>query len=150
MDLYSESERKIGAGVGVPTSLVSPPTWTIAKGVREMALALPRGGAVAAAAIVGSWSGTLEETGAVRRSVRLQLRLEGNRLVGTMTTNAGGIDLNAPLGDVKYAGEQLSFTLAGGQSSRRFQGRVKGTQLEGTIQAGTGAPTGRISLRYLE
>ena len=65
MDLYSDSERKIGAGVGVPTNLVSPPTWTIAKGMREMALALPRGGAVAAAAIVGSWSGTLEETGAV-------------------------------------------------------------------------------------
>ena len=150
MDLYADSERKIGAGVGVPTNLVSPPTWTIAKGMREMALALPRGGAVAAAAIVGSWSGTLEETGAVRRSVRLQLRLEGNRLVGTMTTNAGGIDMNAPLGDVRYAGEQLSFTLAGGQSSRRFQGRVNGTQLEGTIQAGAGAPTGRISLRYLE
>jgi hypothetical protein len=150
MDLYSDSERKIGAGVGVPTNLVSPPTWTVAKGMREMALALPRGGAVAAAAIVGSWSGTLEETGAVRRSVRLQLRLEGNRLVGSMTTNAGGIDMNAPLGDVKYAGEQLSFTLAGGQSPRRFQGRVNGTQLEGTIQAGAGAPTGRISLRYLE
>ena len=41
MDLYSESERKIGAGNGVPTSLVSPPTWSVAKAVREMALALP-------------------------------------------------------------------------------------------------------------
>jgi hypothetical protein len=150
MDLYAESERKIGAGAGVPTSLVSPPTWTIAKGVREMALALPRGGAVAAAAVVGNWSGTLEEAGAARRSVRLQLSLDGNRLVGTMTTNAGGIAMNAPLGDVKYAGGLLSFTLAGGQSPRRFQGRVNGTQLEGTIQAGAGAPTGRISLRYLE
>ena len=44
MDLYAESERKIGAGVGVPANLVSPPTWSIAKAVREMALALPRGG----------------------------------------------------------------------------------------------------------
>ncbi|MET0552339.1 MAG: IPT/TIG domain-containing protein [Vicinamibacteria bacterium] len=150
MDLYSESERKIGAGVGVPTNLVSPPTWTIAKGMREMALALPRGGAVAAAAIVGNWSGTLEEAGAAKRSVSLQLRLDGNRLVGTMTTNAGGLDMNAPLGDVKFTGGQLGFTLAGGQTPRRFQGRVNGTQLEGTIQAAAGAPTGRISLRYVE
>jgi hypothetical protein len=99
---------------------------------------------------VGSWSGTIEEAGSPERNVSLQLRLDGNRLVGSMTTNAGGIDMNAPLGDVKYTGGQLSFTLAGGQSARRFQGRVNGTQLEGTIQSGAGGPTGRISLRYLE
>jgi len=150
MDLYSESERKIGAGKGVPTSLVSPPTWSLAKAVREMALALPRGGAVAAATVVGSWSGTLEESGAPRRTVRLQLRLDGNRLIGNMTTNAGGLDMNASLTDVKFAGGVLSFTLAGGQAPRRFQGRVNGTQIDGTIQAGAGTPTGRISLRYLE
>lgn len=151
MDLYAESERKVGAGVGVPTSLVSPPTWTLAKGFREMALALPsRGGAVAAAAVVGSWNGTIEETGAPQRSVRMVLRLEGSRLVGSMTTNAGGIDMNAALGDVTYANGVLSFTMAGGQAPRRFQGRVNGTQLEGTLQAGAGAPTGRIRLRYLE
>lgn len=150
MDLYSESERKIGAGKGVPTSLVSPPTWTMAKGIREMALALPRGGAVAAATVVGNWSGTLEESGAPRRSVRLKLSLDGNRLIGDMTTNAGGLDMNAALADVKFSGGVLSFTLAGGQTPRRFQGRVNGTQLEGVIQAGAGAPSGRISLRYLE
>jgi hypothetical protein len=150
MDLYSESERKIGAGKGVPTSLVSPPTWTLAKEVREMALALPRGGAVAAATVVGNWSGTLEEAGAPRRAVRLQLRLDGSRLVGDMTTNAGRLDMNAALSDVRFAGGVLSFTLAGGQTPRRFQGRVNGTQLEGTIQAGAGAPSGRINLRYLE
>jgi FHA domain/IPT/TIG domain len=150
MDLYSESERKIGTGSGVPTSLVSPPTWSLAKAVREMALALPRGGVVAAATVVGSWSGTLEESGAPRRTVRLQLRLDGNRLIGNMTTNAGGLDMNASLTDVKFAGGVLSFTLAGGQTPRRFQGRVNGTQIEGTIQAGAGTPTGRISLRYLE
>jgi hypothetical protein len=150
MDLYSESERKIGAGSGVPTNLVSPPTWSMAKAVREMALALPRGGAQAAATVVGSWSGTLEESGAPRRSVRMQLRLDGNRLVGNMITNAGGLDMNASLTDVKFAGGVLSFTLAGGQAPRRFQGRVSGTQIEGTIQAGAGAPTGKISLRYVE
>jgi hypothetical protein len=150
MDLYSESERKIGAGSGVPTSLVSPPTWSLAKAVREMALALPRGGAVAAATVVGSWSGTLEESGAPRRAVRLQLRLDGNRLIGNMTTNAGGLDMNASLTDVKFSGGVLSFTLAGGQAPRRFQGRVNGTQIDGTIQAGAGTPAGRISLRYLE
>jgi hypothetical protein len=130
---------------------VSPPTWTLAKGFREMALALPsRGGAVAAAAVVGSWSGTIEETGAPERSVSLVLRLDGNRLAGTITTNAGGLDMNAALGDVTYANGVLSFTMAGGQAPRRFQGRVNGTQLEGTLQAGAGAPTGRIRLRYLE
>lgn len=150
MDLFSESERKIGAGNGVPTNLVSPPTWSTAKALREMALVLPRGGAQAAATVVGSWTGTLEETGAPRRSVRMQLRMDGNRLVGDMTTNAGGLDMNASLSDVKFSGGVLSFTLAGGQSPRRFQGRVNGTQLEGTIQAGAGTPTGRISLRYAE
>jgi hypothetical protein len=67
-----------------------------------------------------------------------------------MSTTMGGIAMNAPLRDITYANGMLSFTLAGGQAPRRVQGRVNGTQLEGTIQAAGGAPAGRVSLRYLE
>jgi hypothetical protein len=151
MDLFSEAERRLGTGNGVPTSLISPPTWTVAKAFREMALVLPtRGGAVAAAAVVGRWQGTLQETGEPSRALSLDLRLQGSTLVGTMTTNAGGIDLNSPLRDVTYANGVLSFTLLGGQTPRRVQGRVNGAQLEGTIQAAGGTSAGRVSLRYLE
>ena len=38
----------------------------------------------------------------------------------------------------------------GGQAPRRVQGKVNGTQLEGTIQGAGGDPAGRVSLRYLE
>jgi len=151
LDLFSEAERRLGRGQGVPTNLVSPPTWSIAKSFREMALVLPtRGGAVAAAAVAGRWQGTMEETGSPPRSLSLELRLQGSGLVGTMTTNAGGIDLNSPLRDVTYANGILSFTLLGGQTPRRVQGKVNGAQLEGVIQAAGGAPAGRVSLRYLE
>jgi hypothetical protein len=151
MDLFSEAERKLGRGKGVPTSLVSPPTWSVAKAFREMALVLPtRGGAVAAAAVAGRWQGTMQESGSPTRPLSLDLRLEGAALVGTMTTNVGGIAMNTPLRDVSYANGVLSFTLAGGHAPRRVQGRVNGAQLEGTIQAAGGAPAGRVSLRYLE
>ncbi len=151
LDLYSEAERKIGGGKGVPTNLVSPPTWTIAKAFREMALVLPtRGGAIASAAVAGRWQGTMQETGSPARPLSLDLRLDGANLVGTMSTRVGGIVMNTPLRDVAYAGGVLSFTLSGGQAPRKVQGKVNGTQLEGTIQAAGGAPAGRVSLRYLE
>jgi hypothetical protein len=151
MDLFSEAERRVGSGKGVPTQIVSPPSWQIAKAFREMALVLPtRGGAVAAATVAGRWQGTMQETGSPTRPLSLDLRLEGANLVGTMSTTMGGIAMNAPLRDITYANGMLSFTLAGGQAPRRVQGRVNGTQLEGTIQAAGGAPAGRVSLRYLE
>jgi hypothetical protein len=151
MDLFSETERQLGSGNGIPSRLVSPPTWTIAKAFREMALVLPtRGGAVAAAAVAGRWQGTMREEGAPPRALSLELRLDGAKLVGTITTNVGGINMNAPLRDVSYANGVLSFTMAGGQAPRRVQGKVDGAQLEGTIQAAGGAPGGRVSLRYLE
>jgi hypothetical protein len=151
MDLFSEAERKLGTGKGVPVSLTSPPNWTVAKAFREMALVLPtRGGAVASAAVAGRWQGQMQEAGSPTRPLSLELRLEGSNLVGTMTTNVGGIEMNTPLRDITYANGVLSFTLAGGQAPRKVQGRVNGAQLEGTIQAAGSAPAGRISLRYLE
>jgi hypothetical protein len=151
MDLFSEAERKLGSGKGVPVSLTSPPSWTVAKAFREMALVLPtRGGAIASAAVAGRWQGTMQEAGSPSRPLSLDLRLEGSSLVGTMTTNIGGVAMNTPLRDLSYANGVLSFTLAGGQAPRRVQGRVNGTQLEGTIQAAGGGPAGRVSLRYLE
>lgn len=151
MDLFSEAERRVGRGKGVPTNIVSPPTWSIAKAFREMSLVLPtRGGAIASAAVAGRWQGTMQESGSPTRPLSLDLRLEGSSLVGTMTTNVGGITMNTPLRDVSYANGVLSFTLAGGQAPRRVQGKVNGAQLEGIIQATGGAPAGRVSLRYLE
>jgi hypothetical protein len=151
MDIFSETERKLGSGKGVPVSLTSPPNWTIAKAFREMALVLPtRGGAIASATVAGRWQGTMQEAGSPTRPLSLDLRLEGSTLVGTMSTRMGGIVMNTPLRDITYANGVLSFTLAGGQAPRKVQGRVNGAQLEGTIQAAAGAPAGRISLRYLE
>ncbi|HET9315957.1 MAG TPA: FHA domain-containing protein [Vicinamibacteria bacterium] len=151
MDIFSESERKIGSGRGVPVSLTSPPTWTVAKAFREMALVLPtRGGAIASASVAGRWQGTMQEAGSPTRPLSLDLRLEGSTLVGTMSTRMGGVAMNTPLRDITYANGLLSFTLAGGQAPRKVQGRVNGTQLEGTIQGAGGAPAGRVSLRYLE
>ena len=96
LDLFSEGERRGGAGGGVPTRLVRPLTPSLARSFREMALILPSGPATAAAAVAGRWEGSMQEAAAAPRRISVSLRLEGTRLSGTLTTRSRAVAMAVP------------------------------------------------------
>ncbi len=150
LDLFSESERRAGSGGGVPSSLVNPPSPGLAKAFREMTTQLPEGGGAAGAAVVGQWSGTMND-GGVERSLRLVLRLEGGKLAGSATTKSGQISMDVPLQEVSYEKGTLSFSISGGAALRRFRGSLQGSEISGSILGPQGAdPVGQFKLRYVE
>jgi FHA domain-containing protein/IPT/TIG domain-containing protein len=152
LDLYSEAERRVGAGNGVPANMVAPIPYALGRSLREMALVVPsRGQAAAGAAVTGKWEGTLEETGAPTRAAQLRLTLEGSKLTGFLSTTAGKLSMDVPIGDVTYERGVLSFTVGGGAVPRRFKGTVSGSAVSGTIHtASNGVEIGKFSLRYAE
>jgi hypothetical protein len=149
LDLFSEGERRGGAGGGVPTRLVRPLTPSLARSFREMALILPSGPATAAAAVAGRWEGSMQEAAAAPRRISVSLRLEGTRLSGTLTTRSRAVAMAVPLKDLRYEKGRLGFTLASGGATHQFEGAVQGAVIEGTIRQGT-TEVGRFSLSYAE
>lgn len=150
LDLFSESERRAGGGAGVASSLVNPPSPSLAKAFREMTTQLPEGGSAAGAAVAGQWFGSMND-GGVERSLRLVLRLEGGKLAGSATTKSGQISMDVPLQDLSYEKGTLSFSISGGAALRRFRGSLQGSEIAGSIQGPSGAdPVGQFKLRYVE
>jgi hypothetical protein len=150
LDLFSEAERRGGgAGGGVPTRLVRPLSGSLARSFRDMALILPSGPSTAAAAVAGRWEGTMQEDAAAPRRVTIELRLEGNRLSGSLTTRSGAVAMGVPLEDLRYEKGRLSFALTIGGATHQWSGAVQGAAIEGTIREGT-KQAGGFSLRYAE
>jgi hypothetical protein len=149
VDLFAEGERRGGTGTGVPMNLVRPLTASLARSFREMALVLPTGPAVAAAAVAGRWEGTMQEGSAAPRQITLNLRLDGTRLVGSCTTRSGAVAMDVPLKELAYEKGRLGFVLESGQASHRWSGTVEGAAVAGSIRQGT-TEVGRFSLRYAE
>jgi hypothetical protein len=150
VDLFAEAERRSGTGSGVPTNLVRPLAPSLARSFREMALVLPTGPAVAAAAVAGRWEGTMQEGSAAPRQVTVNLRLEGTRLVGALTTRSGAVAMDVPLKELTYEKGRLGFVLeSGAGGAHRWSGTVDGAAVAGTIRDGT-SDVGRFSLRYAE
>ncbi len=96
-DVFAEALRTAGPGNGVPTRGVIPPSSSLSKGLRELALLLPAEGQTrAGAALEGLWEGTMAQ-GSLTRPIKVRLRYEGTRLVGTLSTRAGAAEMNTPL-----------------------------------------------------
>jgi hypothetical protein len=153
LDLYAEAERTAGAGAGVPVRLVDPLPFAIAKGFREMALSVsPQGQTSAAAAITGTWKGTMEEEGQGERPMQLRVQLDGVRLAGAITTRAGALGMEVPVQDLAYDKGVLTFRLAGGATPRVFRATLEGATLAGTIHGASARDpvVGRFRLRYIE
>jgi hypothetical protein len=152
LDLYTEAERRVGAGAGVPANIVSPLPYALGRALREMALEAPtRGQAAAGAAVTGKWEGTFEEKGAPERPVQLRLTLEGSKLTGFLSTTSGKVSMELPVQEASYDRGVLNFTVATGAVPRRFRGTVAGSSVTGTIHtAPDGVEIGRFSLRYAE
>jgi hypothetical protein len=149
LDLFSEAERRSGTGAGVSMNLVRPLAPGLARSFREMALILPTGPGSAAAAVAGRGAGTMEETGDAPRRITINIRLDGTRLSGSMTTRSRSVAMDVPLKEVAYEKGRLGFVLESGVAARRWSGTVAGAAFEGTIRDGT-KDVGRFSLRYAE
>jgi hypothetical protein len=150
-DIYAEALRTAGAGNGVPARTVIPPSTSMAKGLRELSLLLPtEGQGRAGAALEGLWSGTLAE-GSLTRAIKVRLSYAGARLHGTLSTQAGKAEMNAPLKDVSAdkGGLRFSVDIAGG--TRVFRGTVEAGSLTGTIQkTADRSAAGSFTLKFVE
>lgn len=151
-DIYADALRQAGPGNGVPTRIVLPLGLGLARSLREMALVVSDQPARAAVAVEGRWEGTMEERGAGARKFQVRLRFEGARLAGSLTTQAGRIEMRAPVREVSYDQGTLRFVVDLSGSPRLFSGPVQADSIDGTIQRTTGdrAVVGRFTLKYAE
>jgi IPT/TIG domain/FHA domain len=150
-DIYAEALRTAGAGNGVPARTVIPPSTSMAKSLRELSLLLPtEGQGRAGAALEGLWSGTMAE-GSLTRAIKVRLRYEGARLLGTLSTQAGKAEMNAPLKDVSADKSSLRFSVDIAGGTRAFRGAVEAGLLTGTIQKTSDrSASGSFTLKFVE
>jgi IPT/TIG domain-containing protein len=149
LDLFSAAERRGGAGAGVSTQLVRPLTASLARSFRDLALVLPSGPSTAAAAVAGRWEGSMQEAAAAPRGITVELRLDGTRLTGTLTTRSRAVAMAVPLTEIRYEKGRLAFATAAGGATHEWSGTVKGAAIEGTIRKGA-KDVGGFTLRYVE
>jgi hypothetical protein len=148
LELHAEGERRMGPGGGVPSGLLAPPNPAMAAAMRDLALGLPsRGQAVAGAALVGRWSGSMEEEGAGSKPFDIILRLDGTKLAGAISTRSGKLSMDVPLKSVSYERGQVTFEVAGG---KRFRGTQSGSTLSGDIVDRSQKAMGRFTLQYVQ
>jgi hypothetical protein len=153
VDLYAEASRTAGAGAGVPSGLLSPPSASVVRAFREMALLLPaEGQARAGAAIEGRWEGTMEETGVGEKGIEVRFHSEAGRLSGSVTTRAGGVAMDVPMREASYDKASVRFVLVLRGTPKHFVGTVSGESLSGSIFGSPEArdAVGRFSLKYVE
>jgi hypothetical protein len=150
LDVYAAAERR-GGSDGVGTGVVAALTPEQSEALRRLAYAGPEPGPGGRGlALTGAWEGTVEDGGAPR-AIRLEVRQQGDRLAGAMTSTAGGIAMGIPLQDLSYDKGMVRFSAVLGGAPRQFRGKLEGATLVGTVHAagGAGAP-GRFTLRHVE
>jgi hypothetical protein len=150
MDLYSDAERR-GGSAGVSMGIVSALTPDRLDALRRLAYSGPEEGRGSRAlALAGTWEGSIED-GGPPRSVRLQVRLDGDRLAGAMTSSAGEIAMGIPLHDLSYDKGMVRFSAVLAGAPRQFRGKIEGATLSGTVHPENGAAAiGRFTLRHVE
>lgn len=150
LELHAEGERLLGSGGGVPANLLTPPGPVLGPALRELALTVPpRGQSVPGAALVGRWTGTMEDVDGGARRIQLDLRLEGTQLAGSISTRAGQLSMDVPLTGVRYEKGTLNFDVPGGPL-RRFRGSASGSTLSGQIFDQAQKQTGTFTLQYVQ
>jgi len=150
LDLYSDAERR-GAGAGVGTAIVSGMAPGQLEAIRRLAYAGPdEARASRGMALAGAWEGTLDEGGRPR-PMRLQIRLDGARLAGAMTSTAGKLQMGIPLHDLRYDKGMLRYSAVLGGAPMHFRGALDGATLAGTIHPAEGAAAvGQFTVRHVE
>ncbi len=148
-DLYAEAARRAPSGTGVPAALVVPVSSALARDLRLMALVVSTEGGRSAVAVEGRWTGTVQDPELGDRRIAIEIRAEGGRLGGTITTGQGAVQLRAPLRDVAFDRGSVRFTADLQGTAYRFKGTLEGNSVSGTIDR-AGKPPARFTLQYAE
>jgi len=133
-EIYGEANRRASGGNNVPTSVVLPTPLSMATGLRLAALVVSGDSTRATVAVEGRWDGTMEDPDLGKRLFTVQLRQEGNRLAGTLTTMRGSIELRSPVRDASFSSGTLAFTVSLQGTSYRFKGTLENNTVTGTIE----------------
>jgi hypothetical protein len=149
-EIYSEANRRSPGGTTVPTSLVVPTPAGMAAALRQLALVVSaEAGRGAAVAVEGRWDGTMEGADFGTRRFDLQLRSEGGRLTGILTTWRGKVELKAPVRDIGFDRGSVRFTADQQGTAFHFKGTLEGNTVTGTIERAGKAPA-RFTLQFVE
>jgi hypothetical protein len=148
-EIYGEANRRSPGGTSVPSSLVLPPSTGMAEGLRQLALVVSGEAGRAAVAVEGQWNGTIEAPDLGTRRFELQLRGEGGRLAGTLTTWRGKIEVKSPVRDVGFDRGAVRFTADQQGTAYQFKGTLEGNTVTGTIER-AGKPPARFTLTFVE
>jgi len=148
-EIYGEASRRAPGGMGVPMSLVLPTPEGRAAALRQLALVVSGEASRAAVAVEGRWDGTIEDPELGTRLFELVLRTEGGRLVGTLTTVRGGIELRATVRDIGFDRGNVRFTADQQGTAYQFKGALEGNTVTGTIER-TGRPPAKFTLQFVE
>jgi hypothetical protein len=155
-DVYAEATRRARGASGVPLAMVHPLTPSLARSFREMALSPPAGGEAqsprAAAAIEGHWLGTMTEGDVGSRPIDVRLKVDGGRLVGTLTSRSGKLTMDIPLREASYDKGTLRFLAVVGGAPKHFVGTLQVDAINGTIHAKPDAKDalGSFSLKFVQ
>jgi hypothetical protein len=148
-EIYSEANRRSPGETTVPSSLVLPTPEGMQTALRQMALVVTGEAGRAAVAVEGRWDGTIEDPDLGTRRFELQLRSEGGRLAGTLTTWRGSVELKAPVREIGFDRGSVRFTADLQGTAYRFQGTLEGNTVQGTVQR-TGKSPASFTLQFVE
>jgi hypothetical protein len=148
-EIYSEANRRSPSGNAIPTSVVLPTPAGMATGLRQLSLVVSSEAGRAAVAVEGRWDGTMEHPEFGTRRFDLQLRSEGGRLAGTLTTWRGKIEVKAPVRDIGFDRGAVRFTADQQGTAYHFKGTLEGNTVTGTIERAGKSPA-TFTLQFVE
>jgi hypothetical protein len=148
-EIYAEANRRSPGGANVPTSVVLPTPASMAAGLRAMALVASAESGRAAVAVEGRWDGMVEDPDLGQRRFELLLQAQGGRLVGTVTTWRGRVEVKAPVRDIGFDRGSVRFTVDQQGTAYRFKGTLEGNTVTGTVER-AGKPPATFTLQFVE
>jgi len=147
-EIYGEANRRSSGGP-VPTSVVLPTSASMATALRQAALVVSGDAGRAAVAVEGRWEGSMNDPDFGKRLFNLQLRNEGGKLAGTLTTWRGSVELRSPLREIGFDAGNVRFTADLQGTAFRFKGTLENTTVTGNIERTGKAPV-PFMLQFVE
>jgi hypothetical protein len=149
LDLFAKAERQAEGG-GVPVSAVAGLSAASRRELTEMAFALPAEGAGGGGAVVGRWEGSIEAPGRAPQRIQVTIARADRGLEGTLSTRSGKVSGELALEGLQYQAGTLRFGVGLGGTPLRFNGRLDGRTIAGSVERADGQAGGRFTLRWVE
>jgi hypothetical protein len=100
-------------------------------------------------AVEGRWNDTNEDHDTSTRRFVVQLRNDGGRLAGKLTTWRGSVELASPLREIGFDRGSVRFTTDLQGTAYRFRGTLESNTVTGTIER-PGKPPVPFTLQFVE